>query len=83
MSGPRLGALSNNRWSEGTGFSDLVRPVYMSHSMHEVTMFYPMRAIKIEDYKIIHNMNWQTPFPIDQDFYMSPTFQVDYRIIER
>ena len=26
---------------------------------------------------MIHNINYQIPFPIDQDFYLSPTFQVN------
>jgi hypothetical protein len=25
---------------------------------------------------LIHNLNYRSPFPIDQDFYVSPTFQV-------
>ncbi|KAK4011951.1 hypothetical protein OUZ56_021056 [Daphnia magna] len=47
-----------------------------SHAMHEVTMNYPMRSIiQGERYKLIHNLNAPgTPFPIDQDFYLSPTF---------
>nr|CAH0102394.1 unnamed protein product [Daphnia galeata] len=47
-----------------------------SHITHEITMNYPMRAIIQEErYKLIHNLNAPgTPFPIDQDFYLSPTF---------
>lgn len=52
-----------------------------SHVTHEVTMNYPMRTIIQENrYKLIHNLNAPgTPFPIDQDFYLSPTFLVTYR----
>lgn len=49
--------------------------VFGSHSFHEVTMAYPMRYIRSKRYKLIHNINYQLPFPIDQDFYLSPTFQ--------
>uniref|UniRef100_A0A182Q2U5 Sulfatase N-terminal domain-containing protein n=1 Tax=Anopheles farauti TaxID=69004 RepID=A0A182Q2U5_9DIPT len=49
--------------------------VYASQSFHEITMSYPMRAIRTKRYKLIHNINYQLPFPIDQDFYVSPTFQ--------
>ncbi len=49
--------------------------VYASHNLHEVTMFYPMRVIRTKQYKLIHNMNYLMPFPIDQDFYISHTFQ--------
>ncbi|KAF5292225.1 hypothetical protein FQA39_LY14040 [Lamprigera yunnana] len=49
--------------------------VYFSHSLHEITMYYPMRAIRTQRYKLIHNINYNAPFPIDQDFYLSLTFQ--------
>ncbi|XP_055699462.1 N-sulphoglucosamine sulphohydrolase [Phlebotomus papatasi] len=49
--------------------------IFASQSYHEVTMNYPMRAIRTRRYKLIHNLNYQSPFPIDQDFYVSPTFQ--------
>jgi N-sulfoglucosamine sulfohydrolase len=51
---------------------------YGSHVTHEITMNYPMRTIIQEErYKLIHNLNAPgTPFPIDQDFYLSPTFLV-------
>ncbi|XP_046662156.1 LOW QUALITY PROTEIN: N-sulphoglucosamine sulphohydrolase [Homalodisca vitripennis] len=49
--------------------------VFASHSLHEVTMYYPMRAIRTHDFKLIHNLNYLMPFPIDQDFYLSPSFQ--------
>lgn len=48
-----------------------------SHVTHEVTMNYPMRTIIREGrFKLIHNLNAPIPFPIDQDFYLSPTFLV-------
>lgn len=39
-------------------------------------MYYPMRAVRSRRYKLIHNLNYGMPFPIDQDLYLSPTFQV-------
>ncbi|XP_017774623.1 PREDICTED: N-sulphoglucosamine sulphohydrolase [Nicrophorus vespilloides] len=49
--------------------------VFASHNLHEVTMYYPMRAARTQRYKLIHNINYNAPFPIDQDFFLSPTFQ--------
>jgi len=49
--------------------------VYASQSLHEITMYYPMRAIRTRRYRLIHNMAYRMPFPIDQDFYASPSFQ--------
>ncbi|XP_038227539.1 N-sulphoglucosamine sulphohydrolase isoform X2 [Dermochelys coriacea] len=48
---------------------------FSSQSHHEVTMYYPMRAIQHQQFHLIHNLNFRMPFPIDQDFYLSPTFQ--------
>ena len=49
--------------------------VYGSHSLHEITMFYPMRSIRKGNWTYIENMNYKMPFPIDQDFYLSLSFQ--------
>ncbi|XP_050671147.1 N-sulphoglucosamine sulphohydrolase [Leptidea sinapis] len=49
--------------------------VFGSQTHHEVTMYYPMRAVRTRRYKLIHNLNFAMPFPIDQDLYVSPTFQ--------
>lgn len=49
--------------------------VYASHSLHEITMYYPMRSYRNKQYKLIKNLNFKMPFPIDQDFFVSPTFQ--------
>ncbi|MCL4132611.1 UNVERIFIED_CONTAM: hypothetical protein GTU68_015475 [Idotea baltica] len=49
--------------------------VYFSHTLHEATMYYPIRSVRTKRFKLIHNLNFAMPFPIDQDFYMSPTFQ--------
>lgn len=49
--------------------------VFTSHNIHEVTMYYPMRAVRAKNYKLIHNLNFKMPYPIDQDFYLSPSFQ--------
>ena len=50
--------------------------LFGSHNMHEVTMHYPMRYARSQRYKLIHNLNYRAMFPIDQDFYISPSFQV-------
>lgn len=49
--------------------------IFGSHNFHEVTMAYPMRMIRNRRFKLIHNLNYGTKFPIDQDFYVSWTFQ--------
>jgi len=51
------------------------KPIFGSHSLHEITMSYPMRSIRYKNMSLIHNLNFPISFPIDQDFYLSPTFQ--------
>ncbi|XP_071481222.1 N-sulphoglucosamine sulphohydrolase-like [Diadema antillarum] len=48
---------------------------FSSHDLHEATMYYPQRVIRTPRYRLIHNLNFGMPFPIDQDFYISHTFQ--------
>uniref|UniRef100_A0A4W5PQ72 N-sulphoglucosamine sulphohydrolase C-terminal domain-containing protein n=1 Tax=Hucho hucho TaxID=62062 RepID=A0A4W5PQ72_9TELE len=38
-------------------------------------MYYPIRSIHQGAYRLLHNLHYLMPFPIDQDFYVSPTFQ--------
>ena len=37
-------------------------------------MYYPMRAVRTRRYKLILNLNYKMPFPIDMDFAASATF---------
>nr|XP_051686441.1 N-sulphoglucosamine sulphohydrolase [Oryctolagus cuniculus] len=38
-------------------------------------MSYPMRSVFQRGLRLVHNLGFRTPFPIDQDLYVSPTFQ--------
>ena len=49
--------------------------VYASHTFHEVTMYYPMRAIRTGRYKLILNLAHELPFPFASDLYESATWQ--------
>ncbi|KAM6174985.1 N-sulfoglucosamine sulfohydrolase isoform 1-T1 [Erethizon dorsatum] len=49
--------------------------VFGSQSHHEVTMAYPMRSVYHQNFRLVHNLSFRMPFPVDQDFYVSPTFQ--------
>ncbi|XP_063050558.1 N-sulphoglucosamine sulphohydrolase [Engraulis encrasicolus] len=48
--------------------------VYFSQSLHEATMYYPMRSVYQGPFHLVHNLHYRMPFPIDQDLYVSPTF---------
>lgn len=47
---------------------------FASQSLHEITMYYPMRVVLTQSHKLIQNINYLMPFPIDQDLYVSRTF---------
>ncbi|HEY5315312.1 MAG TPA: heparan N-sulfatase, partial [Pirellulales bacterium] len=49
--------------------------IYASHTFHEVTTYYPMRAIISGRYKYIFNVAHQLPYPFASDLYDSPTWQ--------
>lgn len=38
-------------------------------------MYYPTRSIHQGVYHLLHNLHYRMPFPVDQDLYVSPTFQ--------
>lgn len=48
---------------------------YYSHTFHEATNYYPMRAIRSGRYKLIVNFAHPLPFPFASDLYNSPTWQ--------
>ncbi len=49
--------------------------VYASHTFHEVTMYYPMRAVRTRKYKYIRNLAHKLDFPFASDLYHSATWQ--------
>jgi N-sulfoglucosamine sulfohydrolase len=49
--------------------------VYASHQFHEITMYYPMRMIRTDRYKLVLNLAHQLPYPFASDLYASATWQ--------
>ncbi len=49
--------------------------VYLSHTLHEVTMYYPMRGVRTRQYKYIWNIAHELPFPHASDLYHSKMWQ--------
>lgn len=49
--------------------------VFLSHTFHEVTMYYPMRTVVTKRYKLIHNLAHALPFPFAADLWSSATWQ--------
>jgi N-sulfoglucosamine sulfohydrolase len=57
--------------TEATGWDK----VYLSHTFHEVTMYYPMRGIRTRQYKYLWNLASPLQFPFASDLHASPTWQ--------
>lgn len=49
--------------------------VYASHTLHEVTMYYPMRVLRERRYKLIFNIAHPLEFPMALDLKRSLTWQ--------
>jgi N-sulfoglucosamine sulfohydrolase len=49
--------------------------MFASHSLHEITMYYPMRVIRNKQYKLIYNIANQLTFPLALDLVESSAWQ--------
>lgn len=49
--------------------------LFLSHTFHEVTMYYPMRSVVTKRYKLIWNLAHDLPFPFAADLWSSGTWQ--------
>jgi N-sulfoglucosamine sulfohydrolase len=48
--------------------------VYASHTLHEITMYYPMRVVRTRRHKLIMNIAHELTFPSALDLIKSPTW---------
>ena len=53
--------------------------VFLSHTFHEVTNYYPMRGVRTRRYKLLVNLAHGLPFPFAADLYQSQTWQATLR----
>lgn len=49
--------------------------IYLSHTFHEITNYYPMRAIRSGKFKLIFNIAHPLPYPFASDLQESATWQ--------
>lgn len=49
--------------------------VYQSHTFHEITMYYPMRAVRTRQYKYILNLFPELEYPFATDLFICKTWQ--------
>ncbi len=60
------------------GKSDDVDAVFASHTFHEIQMYYPMRVVREQRYKLIWNIAHQLPYPFASDLWAAPTWRRQY-----
>ncbi len=58
--------------SEAVGWRD---ELFLAHSFHEITNYYPMRVIRTRQHKFFYNIAWKLDFPSAADLYRSATWQ--------
>jgi len=51
------------------------KAIYGSHTFHEVHMYYPMRMVRTDRYKLIQNFAHKFDFPFALDLEQSPTWK--------
>ncbi|TXG39077.1 sulfatase family protein [Seonamhaeicola maritimus] len=53
--------------------------IYASHTFHEITMYYPMRVVIDENFKLIWNIAYRLDYPFASDLWAASTWQATYR----
>ncbi len=53
--------------------------IYASHTFHEITMYYPIRAVRTRRYKLIWNIAHELEYPTAMDLWESETWKAVIR----
>jgi N-sulfoglucosamine sulfohydrolase len=53
--------------------------VFASHTFHEIQMYYPMRVVRDDEYKLIWNIAHPLPYPFASDLWAASSFQAQYK----
>ena len=81
--GPRKGieAYHGRSWIPILSDTDItIHDVHFaSHTFHEIQMYYPMRAIRDHDWKLIWNIAHPLPYPFASDLWVASSWQAQYR----
>jgi N-sulfoglucosamine sulfohydrolase len=48
--------------------------IFASHTLHEIQMYYPMRAVRTPEYKLIWNLAHELTYPVSADIRKSPSW---------
>lgn len=53
--------------------------VFASHTFHEIQMYYPMRVVRDEKYKLIWNIAHGLPYPFASDLWKASSWQAQFQ----
>ncbi|MBX3436972.1 MAG: sulfatase [Planctomycetaceae bacterium] len=53
--------------------------IFASHTFHEIQMYYPMRVIRDQQYKLIWNIAHGLPYPFASDLWAASSWQAQFR----
>ena len=53
--------------------------IFASHTFHEIQMYYPMRVVRDQEYKLIWNIAHPLPYPFASDLWAASSFQAQFQ----
>lgn len=53
--------------------------IFASHTFHEIQMYYPMRVVRDNKYKLIWNIAHQLPYPFASDLWAASSWQAQFQ----
>ncbi|MCA9026675.1 MAG: sulfatase [Planctomycetaceae bacterium] len=56
--------------------------IFASHTFHEIQMYYPMRVIRDDKYKLIWNIAYELPYPFASDLWAASSWQAQFQLGE-
>ncbi len=62
----------------GDGDAEHHSQIFASHTFHEIQMYYPMRAVRDREYKLIWNIAHELDFPMAADLWEASSWQSQY-----
>ncbi|MCA9076519.1 MAG: sulfatase [Planctomycetaceae bacterium] len=81
--GPRKGidAYHGKSWIPILGDPDASHheTIFASHTFHEIQMYYPMRVVRDDNYKLIWNIAHGLPYPFASDLWAASSWQAQFQ----
>ncbi|MEM7600478.1 MAG: sulfatase [Verrucomicrobiota bacterium] len=79
--GPNISAYHGKSWVPilGEPDADHWKTIFASHTFHEIQMYYPMRVVRDNDFKLIWNIAHDLPYPFASDLWVASSFQAQYQ----